>query len=210
MLSAQEKKTPQREHLQARPGSNHSPWLSNLLQIGSTCMNGPSFWRSCNSSARYWLRHRNPIQPRDTREIEAEIRRRPRGQERERSNLLFLPRNPPNLNTETYLPTSGGPGGLTCGDMARPGAKQASVPCRPSMAAGRMGPPLGANRESPDGRRWRGRWCVCVYRLVSLSFSRCGGSTPFLENLSKTLPCAALRTTSTRVAASPASCALAP
>jgi hypothetical protein len=155
-------------------------------------MNGPSFWRSCNSSARYWLRHRNPIQPRDTREIEAEIRRRPRGQERERSNLLFLPRNPPNLSTETYLPTSGGPGGLTCGDMARPGAKQASVPCRPSMAAGSDGAAAGC--QSGEARTGGGGEDdgVCVFIALYRSLFLGAVAVPLFWKISAK-PCPALR-----------------
>ena len=87
---------------------------------------------------------------------------------------------PPNPSAEAYLPTSGGPGGLTCGDMALAGEKQASVPCRPSMAArgGRvgMGPPgcqsggeplrERGGRRGPDAERG----CVCFYRGASFSF----------------------------------------
>jgi hypothetical protein len=37
---------------------------------------------------------------------------------------------------------------------------------------GRMGLPLGANRESPDGRRrWRGRWCVFLSPCIVFFFS---------------------------------------
>jgi hypothetical protein len=168
-------------------------------------MNGPSFCRSCNSSARYWLRHRNPIQPRHTREIEEQIRRRPRGQERERTNLLFLPRNPPNLSAETYLPTSGGPGALTCGDMTRPGAKQASVPCRPSMAAGSDGAAAGCQSGEPGREEEVERAMVCVFIAVYRFLFLGAVEVPFFG---KSQQNPALRTTSTSVAAS--SCGIAP
>ena len=114
--------------------------------------------------------------------------------EHQRANLYALPRkpNPPNPSAEAYLPTSGGPGGLTCGDMALAGEKQASVPCRPSMAArgGRvgMGPPGCQSGGEPlrGERRKKRTGCregVCLFlsrRLVF--FSRCGGTWqhPFL------------------------------
>jgi len=97
----------------------------------------------------------------------------------------------PTPSAEAYLPTSGGPGGLTtCGEMALAGEKQASVPCRPSMAArgggpgGGWGRARGANRGKP-GRYGREeeeeerRGCVFIaVRIVF--FSRCGWQYPFL------------------------------
>ena len=113
--------------------------------------------------------------------------------EHQRANLYALPRkpNPPNPSAEAYLPTSGGPGGLTCGDMALAGEKQASVPCRPSMAArgGRvgMGPPgcqsggrAAAGREEEEEDRMERGGVFLSRRLVF--FCRCGGmwQHPFL------------------------------
>ena len=101
----------------------------------------------------------------------------------------------PTPSAEAYLPTSGGPGGLTtCGEMALAGEKQASVPCRPSMAArgggpgGGWGRARGANRGKP-GRYGREeeeeerRGCVFIaVRIVF--FSRCGWQYPFFGKIS--------------------------
>ncbi|KAF8703727.1 hypothetical protein HU200_031812 [Digitaria exilis] len=70
-------------------------------------------------------------------------------------------------DAEAYLPTSGGPAGLTCGDMALAGEKQASVPCRPSMAA-RGGRGEGRSRYGRrGGRRGEDGERVCVFIAVS-------------------------------------------
>ena len=99
----------------------------------------------------------------------------------------------PTPSAEAYLPTSGGPaGGLTCGEMALAGEKQASVPCRPSMAARGGGPgrgwgrarvPIGGKpgrygREEEEEERMER---VCVFIAVCIVFfSRCGWQYPFL------------------------------
>jgi len=107
----------------------------------------------------------------------------------------------PTPSAEAYLPTSGGPaGGLTtCGEMALAGEKQASVPCRPSMAArggepgGGWGRARGANRGKP-GRYGREEEeeermeRVCFYRGVYRFLFSVRVAIPFFwENLGKTL-----------------------
>jgi len=81
--------------------------------------------------------------------------------------------------------------------MALAGEKQASVPCRPSMAARGGGPgggwgrtrvPIGGSRAATDGRRKKRRGeGVFLSRCVSFSFLGAGGNTLFWENLGKTL-----------------------
>lgn len=113
----------------------------------------------------------------------------------QRANLFVLPMKP-NPSAEAYLPTSDGPGGLTCGDMALAGEKHASVPCRPSMAArgGRVGMGRGRPGCQSGGSRYGGERereeeeeemeiGVCFYRGVSFSFLG-AVATPFFGKIS--------------------------
>jgi hypothetical protein len=149
-------------------------------------MNGPSFWRSCNNSARYWLRHRNQIRPGHARKIKAQIRCRPKRLRTREDQSPVPPKKPTqsqNRDLPAHLRRPGGPNRRHGPSEGEAGVRTVHV----VVHGGRVGwgRRLGAYRE-------KRRWCVCFYRRVSFFFlSRCGGSSaPFGGNLGKTLRCA--------------------
>lgn len=199
MLSAQE--TSQREHLFIIDGSNHSPWFSSLLQIGSTCMNGPSFWCSCSKSARYWLRHRqsNPTQAQEKKKQGTDQTESPKHISKRQSSFRSpkkLKPNPQRRGLPAYVRRPGGP------DLRRHGPRGGEAGVRTVQAVhggarrpGRDGaarvPIGGRGREEPlreKRRKKRRGWREGVFLSRCLVFfSRCGGNTLFWENLGKTL-----------------------
>lgn len=157
MLSAQE--TSQREHLFIIDGSNRSPWFSSLLQIGSTCMNGPSFWCSCSKSARYWLRHRqsNPTQAQEKKKQGTDQTESPKHISKRQSSFRSpkkLKPNPQRRGLPAYVRRPGGP------DLRRHGPRggEAGVRTVQAVHGGRvgMGPP-GCQSGGEGGRSRYGR-----------------------------------------------------